>query len=105
MNRQISLVGLLLVFLWEIIIMVRLTEPKYSRKITLTIWSCIMVALLLTGYILMYTLGIDRATPILGIISMFVIIAVMFIVSTDCVPKKVFLVFTYFKATPNNATE
>lgn len=96
MNKQIALVGLLLVFFWNVVIMEGLTEPKYSRKTMRAIWTGCMVVLLLTGYVLMYTVGVDKAAPILGVIAMFVLIAIMFAVSTDCVPKKVFLVFTYF---------
>ncbi len=96
MNKNISLVGVFLVFIWNIIIMERLTEPKYSRKTMRVIWSCCMAVLFLMSYVLIYTVGVDRCAQILGVLSMVVLIAVMFIVSTDCVPKKFFLVLTYF---------
>ncbi len=96
MNKEIALVGLLLVFFWNYIIMYNLTEPKFSRAKTKAIWAGSTVALLLTGYILMYTEGVDMTAPILAVISMVVIIAVLFFGSTDCTPKKFFLVITYF---------
>ncbi len=96
MNINISLVGVFLVFIWNIIIMERLSEPKYSRKVMRAIWSCCTIVLLLTSYILMYTVGVDKTALILGVVSMIVLIIVLFIVSTDCVPKKFFLVLTYF---------
>ncbi len=96
MNINISLVGVFLVFIWNIIIMEHLTEPKYSRKTMRVIWSCCMAVLFLIAYVLIYTVGVDRCAQILGVVSMAVLIAVMFIVSTDCVPKKFFLVLTYF---------
>ncbi len=96
MNQQISVVGVFLVCIWNIIIMERLTEPKYSRKTMRAIWSCCMAVLFLTAFVLIYTVGVGRCAQILGVVSMAVLIAVMFFVSTDCVPKKFFLVLTYF---------
>ncbi len=96
MNEQIAVVGVLLVFLWNIIIMARLTEPKYSRAVTLSVWFCCTAALLLISYILIYTVGVDRCVQILSVLSMVALIAVLFIVSADCVPKKIFLVDSYF---------
>ncbi len=96
MNKNISLVGVFLVFIWNIIIMARLTEPKYSRKTILTVWSCCTAVLFLISYVLIYTVGVDKTAQILGVLSMIILIIVLFIVSTDCVPKKFFLVLTYF---------
>ncbi len=96
MNREISVVGLLLVFFWNVVVMYNLTEPKYSRAKTRTIWSVSMAALLLLSWILVYTIGVDLTAPVLGVVSMFVTIAVLFIVSSDSMPKKIFLVITYF---------
>ncbi len=96
MNERISMIGVFLVFIWNIIIMERLTEPKYSRKTILTIWSCCTAVLFLTSCILIYTVGVDKTAQILGVLSMIVLVMVLFIVSTDCVPKKFFLVLTYF---------
>ncbi len=96
MNREISVVGLLLVFFWNIVVMYNFTEPKYSRAKTRTIWSVSMAALLLLSWVMVYTIGVDLTAPVLGVVSMFVTIAVLFIVSSDSLPKKIFLVITYF---------
>ncbi len=96
MSERVALVGLLLVFFWNIVIMSRLAEPKFSRRKIKTIWFCSMTALLLIGYLLMYAVGIDVAAPALSLISMVVLIAILFVTSSDCAAKKVFLVITYF---------
>jgi len=96
MNVEISVVGLLLVFFWNVVVMYNLTEPKYSRAKTRAIWSGGMAALLLFAWVLVYTIGVDLTAPVLAVVAMIVIIAVLFITSSDNIPKKIFLVITYF---------
>jgi len=76
--------------------MYRLTEPKYSRAVTMSVWFSCMAAILLIAFILIYTAGVDRAVQVLSVIAMASLIVVLFIVSADCIPKKVFLVDAYF---------
>lgn len=96
MNVEISVVGLLLVFFWNVVVMYNLTEPKYSRAKTRAIWCGAMAALLLLSWVLVYTIGVDLTAPVLAVVAMIVIIAVLFITSSDNIPKKIFLVITYF---------
>ncbi len=96
MNVDISVVGLLLVFFWDVVVMYNFTEPKYSRAKTRAIWCVSMAALLLFSWVMVYTVGVDLTAPILAVVAMIVTIAILFIVSSDSIPKKIFLVITYF---------
>ncbi|MCM1023949.1 MAG: GHKL domain-containing protein [Prevotella sp.] len=96
MTERVALIGLLLIFFWHILFMSRLGEPVYSRRKTAAIWSVSMVFMLITGYALMYTVGMNRGAPILTVTAMIVALVVFFITSSDPLPKKFFLLVTYY---------
>lgn len=98
MSNQISIVGLFLVVVWNAIIIFLLTEPRFSKNKNIIIWSVTMSALLVLGYILIFTVGLDDGVFLLGVISMIVVIAVMMFASADCVPKKIFITLTFYNA-------
>lgn len=96
MTERIALIGLFLIFFWHILFMSKLGEPIYSRKKTIAIWSVCMAVLLITGYILMYTVGMSRGAPILSAAAMIVLLVVFFKTCSDPVPKKIFILITYY---------
>lgn len=96
MTERIALIGLLLIFFWHILFLSKLGEHAYSRKKTIVIWSFSMAFMLMTGYILMYTVGIEKGAPILTISAMMVALIVFFKTSSDPLPKKFFLLVTYY---------
>lgn len=76
--------------------MSRLGTPIYPRRKTAVIWSVSMAVMLITGYVLMYTVGMNRGAPILAITAMFAALVVFFKTSSDPLPKKCFLLVTYY---------
>ena len=96
MTERIALIGLFLIFFWHILFMSKLGEPIYPRKKTMIIWSVCMAALLITGYTLMYTVGMSMGAPILSIIAMIVLLVVFFKTCSDPIPKKIFILITYY---------
>lgn len=96
MTERTALIGLFLIFFWHILFMSKLGEPIYSGKKTTAIWSVCMAALLITGYILMYTVGMSMGAPILTVTAMIVLLVVFFKTCSDPVPKKIFIVVTYY---------
>ncbi|MDE6593477.1 MAG: GHKL domain-containing protein [Oscillospiraceae bacterium] len=96
MTERTALIGLFLIFFWHILFMSKLGEPIYPRKKMTVIWSAGMAALLITGYILMYTVGMSKGAPILTVAAMIVLLAVFFKTCSDPVPKKIFIVVTYY---------
>ncbi len=96
MTERTALIGLFLIFFWHILFMSKLGEPIYSRRKTAVIWSVSMAVMLITGYILMYTVGMNRGAPILSITAMLVALIVFFKTSSDPLPKKCFLLVTYY---------
>ncbi len=98
MSNQVSIFGLLLIFVWHTIIMFLLTEPRFSKRKNIIIWSVTMLSLLVLGYVLMFTIGSEAGVFPFSIISMIIVTAVMMFISADPVPKKVFLTITYYNA-------
>ena len=96
MTERTALIGLFLIFFWHILFMSKLGEPIYSGKKTTVIWSVCMAVLLITGYILMYTVGMSMGAPILTVTAMIVLLIVFFKTCSDPVPKKIFIVVTYY---------
>ncbi|MDE6710589.1 MAG: GHKL domain-containing protein [Oscillospiraceae bacterium] len=96
MTERIALIGLFLIFFWHILFMSKLGEPIYPRKKTIAIWSVCMAVLLITGYILMYTVGMSRGAPILSVAAMIVLLVVFFKTCSDPIPKKIFILITYY---------
>lgn len=96
MNNQVSIFGSILLFAWHGITMFLLTEPRFSKKKNITIWVATVVSLLLIWFVLMVTIGFEKGVLTLGLISLVVNTSVMLFTSADCVPKKVFLIFTYY---------
>ncbi len=96
MNNQVSIFGSILLFAWHGITMFLLTEPRFSKKKNITIWTVTAVGLLLIWYVLMFTVGFDEGILILGIISIIVNTSVMLFTSADCLQKKIFLILTYY---------
>lgn len=96
MTERIALIGLFLIFFWHILFMSKLGEPIYPRKKTIAIWSVCMAALLITGYILLYTVGMNMGAPILSFVAMIVLLVVFFKTCSDPIPKKIFIVLTYY---------
>ncbi|MCM1167352.1 MAG: GHKL domain-containing protein [Ruminococcus sp.] len=96
MTENVALVGLFLIFFWHVLFMSRLGEPKFPRRKNFVIWLISMVVMLLTGYVLMYTVGMNMGAPILTILVMIVAMTVFFITSADPFPKKFFLLVTYY---------
>ncbi|MDE5860086.1 MAG: hypothetical protein K2H23_06850 [Oscillospiraceae bacterium] len=95
MTERIALIGLFLIFFWHALFMSKLGEPIYSRKKTV-IWSVCMAVLLITGYILMYTVGMSMGAPILSVAAMIVLLVVFFKTCSDPIPKKIFILITYY---------
>ena len=96
MTERVALIGLFTIFFWHILFMSKLGEPIYPGKKMTAIWSVCMAVLLITGYILMYTVGMSMGAPILTVAAMIVLLVVFFKVCSDPVPKKVFIVVTYY---------
>lgn len=96
MTENVALVGLFLIFFWHILFMSKLGETKYSQRKTTVIWSVSMAVMLITGYVLMYTVGMNRGAPILTISAMIAAMIVFFITASDPFPKKFFLLVTYY---------
>lgn len=96
MTERTALIGLFLIFFWHALFMSKLGEPIYPRKKMTAIWSVCMAGLLLTGYILMYTVGMSMGAPILTVVAMIVLLVVFFKTCSDPVPKKIFIVVTYY---------
>ncbi|MBD5144706.1 MAG: sensor histidine kinase [Ruminococcus sp.] len=96
MTERTALIGLFTIFFWHILFMSKLGEPIYPSKKMTAIWSVCMAVLLITGYILMYTVGMSMGAPILTVAAMIVLLVVFFKVCSDPVPKKVFIVVTYY---------
>lgn len=96
MIEEVSLIGLFLIFFWHIMFMSRLGKPTFSRRKTVAIWSVSMAVMLITGYVLMYTVGMNKGTPILAVCSMTVALAVFLITASDSFSKKFFLLVTYY---------
>ena len=96
MTERTALIGLFTIFFWHALFMLNLGEPIYSRKKTTTIWFVSMAATLITDCILMYAMGLSVSAPILTVIAMIVLLVVFFKICSDPVPKKVFIVITYY---------
>ena len=96
MTERIALIGLFLIFFWHALFMSKLGEPIYSRKKTTTIWFVSMAATLITDCILMYTMGLSVSAPILTVIAMIAVFIVFFKTCSDSLPKKVFIMITYY---------
>lgn len=96
MTERAALVGLFMIFFWHILFMSKIGETVYSRKKTTAIWSVSMAILLITGYILMYTVGMSNGAPILTIAAIIALLVIFFKICSDPVPKKFFVVVTYY---------
>ena len=96
MTERIALIGLFLVFFWHAIFMLNLGEPIYSRKKMTVIWLVSMAAALIIVYILMYAMSLDAGAPIMTVFAMISLLIVFFRTCSDSVPKKVFIVITYY---------
>ncbi len=95
MNNQVSIFGSILLFAWHGVTMFLLTEPRFSKKKNIAIWTVTAAALLAFWYVLMFTVGFDGIFT-LGVTSLIVNTAVMMFTSADCVQKKIFLILTYY---------
>ncbi|MDE7295118.1 MAG: GHKL domain-containing protein [Oscillospiraceae bacterium] len=96
MTERTALIGLFLIFFWHALFMSRLGEPIYSRKKTMAIWAASMAATLITGYIMLYAIGLSSSAPTLTVVAMIALLVVFFKTCSDPVPKKVFIVVTYY---------
>ncbi|MDE6745562.1 MAG: hypothetical protein K2J72_02865, partial [Oscillospiraceae bacterium] len=96
MTERIALIGLFLVFFWHALFMSKLGEPIYPRKKMTVIWLVSMAATLIIVYILMYAMGLGVSAPILTVFAMIALLVVFFKTCSDSVPKKVFIVITYY---------
>lgn len=96
MTERTALIGLFLVFFWHALFMLNLGEPIYPRKKMTVIWLVSMAATLIIVYILMYAMGLGVGAPIMTILAMISLLVVFFRTCSDSVPKKVFIVITYY---------
>ncbi|MDE7289937.1 MAG: GHKL domain-containing protein [Oscillospiraceae bacterium] len=76
--------------------MLNIGEPIYSRKKMAVIWFVSMAAALIIVYILMYAMGLDVGAPTMTVFAMISLLVVFFRTCSDPVPKKVFIVITYY---------
>ena len=96
MTERIALIGIFLIFFWHILFMSNLGEPIYPRKKMTAIWSVSMAATLIIVYILMYAMGLDDSGSTLTVIAMIAVFIVFFKTCSDSLPKKVFIMITYY---------
>lgn len=96
MTERTALIGLFLVFFWHALFMLNLGEPIYPRKKMTVIWLVSMAATLIIVYILMYAMGLDIGAPTMTVFAMISLLVVFFKTCSDSVPKKVFIVITYY---------
>lgn len=96
MTERTALIGLFTIFFWHGLFISKLGKPIYSRKKTTAVWSVIMAVLLITGYIMMYTVGISRGAPIMTVVALIAVLIVFFKTCSESVPKKFFIMITHF---------
>ncbi len=96
MTERTALIGLFLVFFWHALFMLNLGEQIYPRKKMTVIWLGSMAATLIIVYILMYAMGLGVGAPIMTVFAMISLLIVFFRTCSDYVPKKVFIVITYY---------
>lgn len=75
--------------------MSKLGEPIYPRKKTMAIWSVSMAVLLITGFIMTYTVGISKGAPIMTVVTMIAVLIVFFKTCSDPASKKFFIIITH----------
>lgn len=95
LNGKVSMIGILMIFVWHGIVLLLLAEPRFSRRKCIVIDVVTMAAMTLVCYALMFTLGFARALTFAGVIALAVFIVMFCVISRGSIPKKVFLCLAY----------